>query len=98
MRAVIGQAWILRMRRFSRRKGVTEEEEEEELEEGKEEERNEEGNEEDEPVSNDDMEQSVIEVSSGSPRVVLAMGLDRHFGSGYGSEPNRSQICGPGRQ
>jgi len=30
--------------------------------------------------------------------VVLATGLDRHFGSGYGSEPNRSQIGGPGRQ
>jgi hypothetical protein len=29
---------------------------------------------------------------------VLATGLDRHFGSGYGSEPNRSQIGGPGHQ
>jgi len=26
------------------------------------------------------------------------MGLDRHFGSWYGSEQNRSQIGGPGRQ
>jgi len=25
------------------------------------------------------------------------MGLDRHFGSGYGLEPTRSQIGGPGR-
>jgi len=31
-------------------------------------------------------------------QLVLATGLDRHFGSGYGSEPNRSQIGGPGRQ
>jgi hypothetical protein len=30
--------------------------------------------------------------------VVLATGLDRHFGSGYGSEQNRSQIGGLGRQ
>jgi len=30
--------------------------------------------------------------------LVLATGLDRHFGSGYGSEPNRRQIGGPGRQ
>jgi hypothetical protein len=30
--------------------------------------------------------------------LVLATGLDRHFGSGYGSEPNRSQIGCPGRQ
>ena len=44
--------------------GVTGEEEEEE-EEGNEEEGNEEGNEEDEPVSNDDMEHSVIVVASG---------------------------------
>ena len=29
--------------------------------------------------------------------LVLATGLDRHFGSGYRSEPNRSQIGGPGR-
>jgi len=29
---------------------------------------------------------------------VLATGLDRHFGSGYESEPNQSQIGGPGRQ
>ena len=27
---------------------------------------------------------------------MLATGLDRHFGCGYGSEPNQSQICGPG--
>jgi hypothetical protein len=39
--------------------------EEEEVEEG---EGNEEGNEEDEPVSNDDMDHSVIVVASGSPR------------------------------
>jgi hypothetical protein len=31
-------------------------------------------------------------------RLVLATGLGRHFGSGYGSEPNRSQIGGPGCQ
>jgi hypothetical protein len=43
--------------------GVTGEEEEEEEEEG-----NEEGNEEDEPVSNDDMEHSVIAVASGRLR------------------------------
>jgi hypothetical protein len=48
--------------------GVTGEEEEEEEEEGNEEEGNEEGNEEDEPVSNDDMEHSVIVVASGLPR------------------------------
>jgi hypothetical protein len=51
--------------------GVTGEEEEEEdgnEEEGNEEEGNEEGNEEDEPVSNDDMEHSVIVVASGRPR------------------------------
>jgi len=29
---------------------------------------------------------------------VLETGLDRHFGSVYGSEPNLSQIGGPGRQ
>jgi hypothetical protein len=46
--------------------GVTGEEEEEE--DGNEEEGNEGGNEEDEPVSNDDMEHSVIEVVSGRPR------------------------------
>ena len=45
--------------------GVTREEEEEEEEEGNEEEGNDEGNEEDEPVSNDDMEHSVIVVASG---------------------------------
>jgi hypothetical protein len=43
-------------------------EEEEEEEEGNEKEGNEEGNEEDEPVSNDDMEHSLIEVASGRPR------------------------------
>ena len=31
------------------------------------------------------------------PRVVLATGLDRHIRFRYGSEPNRSQIGGPGR-
>jgi len=46
--------------------GVTGEEEKEE--EGNEEEGNEEGNEEDEPVSNDDMEHSVIVIASGRPR------------------------------
>jgi hypothetical protein len=30
--------------------------------------------------------------------IVLAMGLDRHFGSTYGSESNRSQIGVPGHQ
>jgi len=30
--------------------------------------------------------------------IVLATGLDRHFRSGYRSEPNRSQIGGPGGQ
>jgi len=29
---------------------------------------------------------------------VLATGRDRHFGSGYGLELNRSQMGGPGRQ
>ena len=51
--------------------GVTGEQEEEEEgneEEGNEEEGNEERNEEDEPVSNDDMEHSVIVVASGRPR------------------------------
>ena len=48
--------------------GATEEEEEEEEVEGNEEEGNDEGNEEDEPVSNDDMEHSVIVVVSGRPR------------------------------
>jgi hypothetical protein len=43
--------------------GVTGEEEEVQEREG-----NEKGNEEDEPVSNDDMEDSVIVVASGSPR------------------------------
>jgi len=32
------------------------------------------------------------------PLVVLATVLDRRFGSGYGSEPTRFQIAGPGRQ
>jgi hypothetical protein len=49
--------------------GVTGEEVEEE--DGNEEEGNEEGNKEDEPVSNDDMERSVIVVVSGLPRGVL---------------------------
>jgi hypothetical protein len=44
---------------------ITGEEEEEEEEEG-----TEEGNEEDEPVSNDDMEHSVIIVASGCPRCI----------------------------
>jgi len=35
---------------------------------------------------------------SQQPELVLATGQDHHFGSGYGSEPNRSQIGGPGRQ
>jgi hypothetical protein len=61
-------AWILRMRRFSRRKGVTGAVEEEEEEEGNEEEGSEKENEEDEPVSNDDMEHSVIVIASGHPR------------------------------
>jgi len=30
--------------------------------------------------------------------LVLATGPDHHFGSGYGSEPNWSQIGSPGRQ
>jgi len=30
--------------------------------------------------------------------LVLATGLDRHFGSGYGLEPNPSQIGGSGCQ
>jgi hypothetical protein len=85
MRAVTCQTWILRIRRFSMRKGSlgrkrkrkrrretkrrdTGEEEEEEEEERNKEEGNEEGNEEDEPVSSDDMENSVIAVASGRPR------------------------------
>jgi hypothetical protein len=48
--------------------GVTGEEEEEEEEERNEEEGNQEGNGEDKPVSNDDMEHSVIVVASGRPR------------------------------
>ena len=48
--------------------GVTGEEDEAKEEERNEEEGNEEGNEEDEPVSSDDMEHSVIVVTSGRPR------------------------------
>jgi hypothetical protein len=66
MRAMICQAWTLRMRSFSRR--ITGEEEEDEEEERNEEEGNEEGNEEDEPVSNDDMEHSISVVASGHSR------------------------------
>ena len=51
--------------------GVTGEEVEEEEEESNEEDGNEEGNEEDEPVSNDDMEHSVIVVASGRPKSIL---------------------------
>jgi len=41
---------------------------------------------------------AVCKADSMSLYVVLATGLDRHFGSGYVSEPNRSQIGVPGRQ
>jgi len=47
--------------------GVTGEEEEEKEEEGNEEDGKEERNEEDEPVSNDDMEHSLLVVASGRP-------------------------------
>ena len=55
--------------------GEEEEDEEEEEEEGVE--CNEEGNEEDEPVSNDDMEHSVIVVASGCPTGIRLWGSRR---------------------
>jgi len=42
--------------------------------------------------------QALINAKIANKWVVLAMVLDRHFGSGSGLEPNQSQICGPGRQ
>jgi hypothetical protein len=64
LRTVIRQDWILRMRRFSRRKRSLGRKRKKE--EGNEKEENgEEGN---ETVSNDDMEHSIIVVAPGRPR------------------------------
>jgi len=42
--------------------------------------------------------QILVEIVITQEGLVLETGLDHHFGSGYGSEPNWSQIGGQGHQ